>query len=172
MLSTAISCSFERNNVSSQKRKHSNNSFGIETYQFKKLTSETLFSRKSMEVRCLQFCSQTLESINRRTERFARGGRDYGSNILLKSRTRVNKLLFCFSCLVVRLGEARLWASNAKGDATEKVQERLPQGLNLAVINEREETRNDMQHFTQATVVCHRQAQSCQPTTAGKHQFL
>jgi len=36
------------------------------------------------------------------------GGREYGSDVLLKSGIIENKLWFCVLCLTLRLGEARV----------------------------------------------------------------
>jgi len=56
-----------------------------------------------------------LESVNS-----VRGGFGYNSDILLKSRIMANDL-FCFLCLIVRISEARVSMTNAKGGAFEKV---------------------------------------------------
>jgi len=52
-------------------------------------------------------------------------GRKYDSNILLESRTMGNKL-FCSFVLSVRLSEAQVSMTNAKGDNCKSVRTSVP----------------------------------------------
>jgi len=51
----------------------------------------------------------------------SKGRCEYGSDILLKSSLMANKLLFCFLCLILGVGEERVLMTNAKEGATEIV---------------------------------------------------